>query len=342
MALFDFIKKQFIDVIHWTEETPGTLAYRYPMQDMEIQNGAQLTVRESQLALFVDEGKVADAFGPGRYTLTTQTLPILTNLRNWDKLFQSPFKSDVIFLSTRQQLDQKWGTAQPITVRDAEFGMVRLRAYGIYSFRIVDPKAFYLQVAGTQPIVTVESLGGQLRSTIVSGLTDVIASSKIAFIDLAANQDELGEALRTGMAARFAPLGLELSTFVVENVSLPEDIQKILDKRIGMNVIGQDMQRFTQFEVANSIGTAAANPGGVAGVGAGLAAGMAMGQQMMNAINSGAGASAAGAAPAAAAAPVDPQAVLGMIEKLHDLKVKGILSDAEFDKKKGELLAKLG
>jgi membrane protease subunit (stomatin/prohibitin family) len=337
MALFDFIKKQFIDVIHWTEDEPGTLSYRYPMQDMEIQNGAILTVRESQLALFVDEGKVADAFQPGRYTLTTQTLPVLTNLRNWDKLFQSPFKSDVIFLNTRQQVDQKWGTAQPITIRDSEFGMVRLRAFGIYSWRIADAKTFYLQVAGTRERVTTADIDGQLRGTIVGGLTDLIAHAGIPFIDLAANQDALGTQARARLAERFAALGLELASFVVENVSLPDEIQQVLDKRIGMNVIGNEMQRFTQFEVANSIGTAAANPGGVAGVGAGLAAGVAMGQQMLGAINA-----AAPAAPAAAAAPLDPAAVIATIEKLHDLKTKGILSEPEFEKKKAELLARLG
>jgi membrane protease subunit (stomatin/prohibitin family) len=261
-------------------------------------------------------------------------------LRNWDKLFQSPFKSDVVFFSTRQQVDQKWGTAQPITIRDAEFGMVRLRAFGIYSFRIVDAKAFYLQVAGTRPLVTVEDLGGQLRSMIVGALTDLIAQSKIAFIDLAGNQEALAAQLRARLAERFAALGLELSTFVVENVSLPEEIQKILDKRIGMNVIGQDMQRYTQFEVANSIGAAAANPGGVAGVGAGLAAGVAMGQQMLDAMKPAPSSGGSVAAPAAAA--LEPGAVLAMIEKMHDLKVKGILSDAEFDKKKAELLARLG
>jgi len=188
MAITDFLKKQFIDVIHWTEDADGVLAYRFPMQDFEIQYGAQLTVRESQAALFVDEGKIADVFAPGRYKLTTQTLPLLTNLKNWDKLFQSPFKSDVYFYSTRLQLNQKWGTPNPITIRDKEFGAVRMRAFGIYSYKIADPKAFYLNISGTRDVYTVADLEGQLRNTIVSSITDLFGESGIAFLDMAANQ----------------------------------------------------------------------------------------------------------------------------------------------------------
>ncbi|MGB8437580.1 MAG: SPFH domain-containing protein, partial [Burkholderiales bacterium] len=254
MALWDFVKKQFIDIIQWTEDDQGTLAYRYPMQDMEIQYGASLTVRESQLALFVDEGRVADVFQPGRYKLTTQTIPVLTYLKNWDKLFESPFKSDVYFYSTRLQVDQKWGTPNPITFRDKEFGAVRLRAFGIYTYRIVDPKAFYLNVSGTRERYMGDDLSGQLRNTIVGSMTDLFAESGIPFLDLAANQDELAAKLREKLADNFKALGLELSGFVVENVSLPEDLQKILDQRIGMNMVG-DMARYTQFQVASSIPT---------------------------------------------------------------------------------------
>ena len=169
MALMDFIKKQFIDVIHWTEEGDGVLAYRYPMQDFEIQNGAQLTVRDSQICVFVNEGQVADVFGPGLYTLNTQTLPILTNLKNWDKLFDSPFKSDVYFFSTRLQLDRKWGTPNPITIRDKDFGMVRMRAFGIYSYKLKDPGLFYKEISGTRDTYFVDDLddeGQVLRKTL--------------------------------------------------------------------------------------------------------------------------------------------------------------------------------
>ncbi len=342
MALWDFVKKQFIDIIQWTEDDQGTLAYRYPMQDMEIQYGASLTVRDSQLAVFVDEGRVADVFQPGRYKLTTQTIPVLTYLKNWDKLFESPFKSDVYFFSTRLQVDQKWGTPNPITFRDKEFGAVRLRAFGIYTYRIVDPKAFYLNVSGTRERYMGDDLSGQLRNTIVGSMTDLFAESGIPFLDLAANQDELAAKLRAKLADNFKALGLELSGFVVENVSLPEELQKILDQRIGMNMVG-DMGRYTQFQVASSIPTAAANEGGVAGAGAGLGAGLAMGQAMAQSLgqtmqNSG---GAQGSAPGAEKKE-SAQDVMQLLEKLHDLKTKGVLSEDEFNTKKADLLKKLG
>ncbi len=188
MSLRDFIAKQWIDVIQWTESEDGVLAYRYPMQDMEIQNGGSLTVRESQMAAFVNEGKVADIFGPGLYKLTTQTLPILTYLQNWDKKFQSPFKSDVYFFSTRIQTDQRWGTATPITIRDKDFGMVRLRGYGIYSWHISDAKSFHTKISGTREIYHVADLEGQLRNTIIGRMTDAFAQSQVPFLDMAANQ----------------------------------------------------------------------------------------------------------------------------------------------------------
>lgn len=334
MGLFDFVKKQFIDVIHWTEEGEGTLAYRYPMQDFEIQNGAKLTVRDSQLALFVNEGQVADAFQPGLHTLSTQTLPVLTNLKNWDKLFDSPFKSDVYFFSTRLQLDRKWGTPNPITLRDPEFGMVRLRAFGIYSYRIADPSAFYKEVSGTRELYTVDDLDGQLRNTIIGSLTDAVASAGIAFVDLAANQEEIGAKLKTAMEPVFARYGLALDSFVVQNVSLPEELQKILDQRISMNMIG-DMAKYTQLNVAQSIPLAAQNEGGMAGIGAGVGVGIGMGQTMAAAMGQ---AMTGVAAPVAAASAEDP---LAMIEKLHGLKEKGILSEEEFAAKKAELLKKL-
>ena len=337
MALMDFIKKQFIDVIHWTEDDETTLAYRFPMQDMEIQYGAQLTVRESQMAAFVNEGQVADVFGPGRFKLTTQTIPLLTNLRNWDKLFQSPFKSDVYFFSTRLKVDQKWGTPNAITIRDKEFGAVRLRAFGIYSYRITDPKSFHVNVSGTRERYTVDDLSGQLRSTIVGAITDLFGEAQIPFLDMAANQDEFAAQLRAKAADGFKAMGLELASFVVENLSLPEELQKILDQRIGMGMIG-DMQRYTQFQVANSIPAAAANPGGLAGIGAGLATGVAMGQAMTQAI--GQAIQPAGTAPAAAA-PAKPEDVTQLLEKLHDLKTKGVLTEDEFNAKKAELLKRL-
>src|SRR5947208_1147909 len=220
MSLRDFISKQFIDVIHWTEPEDGILAYRYPMQDMEIQNGGKLTVRESQMAAFVNEGRVADIFGPGLYTLNTQTLPILTYLMNWDKAFKSPFKSDVYFFSSRLQTDQRWGTATPITIRDKEFGAIRMRGYGIYAYRVSDPRLFYTKISGTRDIYRVGDLEGQLRNTIVARMTDAFAQSSVPFLDMAANQAALGEKIAETLKPSFADLGLGLDTFIVENLPL--------------------------------------------------------------------------------------------------------------------------
>ena len=295
-----FLSKQFVDVIDWTEPEEGILSYRFPMEDREIQNGSKLTVRDSQLALFVNEGRVADAFRPGLHTLTTETLPILTYLRNWDKGFKSPFKSDVFFLSTRLQTDQKWGTANPIILRDKEFGAVRIRAYGIYAFRIGDPQTFYQNLSGTVETYRVSDIEGQLRNTIVARLADLLANSSINFLDMAASQTKLGQDSLAALQPLFAALGLRLETFVVESISLPDELQKVLDQRIGMNMIG-DLGRYTQFQVAQSIPLAAANQGGsAAGVGVGLGAGAAMAQQMVAAMNP---ASPAGAPAPAASAP---------------------------------------
>ncbi len=304
MGLRDFIAKQFIDVIDWTEPEDGILAYRYPMQDREIQNGGKLTVRESQLAIFVNEGKVADAFAPGLYTLNTQTLPILTYLKNWDKAFQSPFKSDVYFFSSRIQTDQHWGTQNPITIRDKEFGAIRLRGFGIYSYHIKDAKTFYSKISGTRDEYRVADLEGQLRNTIVAKMTDAFAASQVPFLDMAANQAALGDKIRESMTPAFADYGLELDTFVVENLSLPDELQKVLDQRISMNVLG-DMGRFTQYQVAQSIPIAAANEGGGAvGVGAGLGAGVAIGQSMIDAIKQSSAGPPAAPAPTAAPSPI--------------------------------------
>lgn len=363
MALMDFIKKQFIDVIHWTEESDGVLAARYPMRDFEIQYGAQLTVRESQAAVFVNEGKLADVFVPGQYKLTTQTLPVLTYLKNWDKLFQSPFKSDVYFFSTRLQLDRKWGTPNAITIRDADFGMVRLRAFGIYSYKIVDPALFHKEISGTRESYTVEDLDGQLRNTLVGAITDLFASSGVAFVDMAGNQDEFGERIKEKALPLFARYGLELDNLVVQNISLPEELQKVLDQRIGMGMVG-DMGRYTQYQVANAIPLAAQNEGGLAGIGAGLGVGLGMGQNMAQAMGQALQGGVASAAvqggtvePTSASAvqqpepspmeqPLVPPApsvdeVMATIEKLHGLMQKDVISATEFEKKKAELLGRL-
>jgi membrane protease subunit (stomatin/prohibitin family) len=305
-----FLSKQFIDVIQWVEPEDGILAYRYPMEDMEIQNGGKLTVRDSQMAVFVNEGRIADVFGPGLYTLNTQTLPILTYIMNWDKAFKSPFKSDVFYFSTRLQTNQRWGTATPITIRDKEFGAVRMRGYGIYAYKIADPRVFYQKISGTREIYRVPDLEGQLRNTIVARMTDTFAQSSVPFLDMAANQQELGQKIAENMKPSFADLGLSLETFVVENISLPDELQKMLDQRISMNMLG-DMNKYTQFQVAQSLPIAAGNEGGgAAGIGVGLGAGLTMAQAMMNSMKPGeppAPGGASSAAPASGpAAPVAP------------------------------------
>jgi membrane protease subunit (stomatin/prohibitin family) len=345
MALMDFIKKQFIDILEWTESGDGVLAWRFPIADREIQYGGSLTVRESQMAVFVNEGKVADVFGPGMYKLTTQTLPVLTYLKNWDKLFQSPFKSDVYFFSTRQQIDRRWGTTQPVTIRDKDFGAVRLRAFGNYAFRIADPKLFHQQISGTRDTYTVDDLDGQLRGLMLQHISDAVAASGVPFLDLAANQVEFAKQLRDVTNEEFGKLGLALETVTVQNVSLPEDLQKILDQKIGMGMVGGDMGKFMQYQTAQAIpkfAEGAASGGGVVGDAMGLGAGVALGQVMAQQLNQGLqGGGAAAAAAAAAAAGVKPDEVMATIEKLAELKAKGILTDEEFNSKKSELLKKL-
>ena len=275
--MFNFIKKQFIDIIQWENPDEETLVWRFPIADQEIQNGASLTVREAQMAMFVDEGKTADVFPAGRYTLNTQTLPILTYLKNWDKLFQSPFKSDVYFFNTKQQLGRKWGTAQPVTVRDAEFGAVQLRSFGMYSYRIADPEKFFKEVSGVVESYTGAQLEQQLRNLAVTQLATAFGTSGIPFLDMAANQVLLSQQLTGLLAPEFAKLGLTLENFTVESISLPENIQKALDKKISMGIVG-DMGKFAQYQTAESITMAAQNEGGLAGIGAGLGVGAGIGQ----------------------------------------------------------------
>lgn len=328
MSLMGFIGKQFIDVIQWNEEGSGVLAYRYPMEDQEIQNGASLTVRETQVAAFINEGKVADVFGPGRYTLNTQTLPILTYLKNWDKFFESPFKSDVYFFSTREQIDQKWGTATPITIRDKEFGVIRLRANGVFSYQLKDIQPFWTKLSGTVPVYTTTDLDGQLRAVIMTALASFFGGSNVAFLDMAANQTRFSETLKTAVAPALADYGLELKSFFVQSISLPEELQQHLDRVSSMRMVG-DLQKYAQFQTADSISVAAANPGGVAGAGAGIGAGMAMGQMMAGAMMQ---------PGSQVGAQADPFAAL---EKLGDLLKKGIITQAEFDAKKTELLQQI-
>lgn len=347
MSLGSFIKKQFIDILQWTEDTEGVLAWRYPMADNEIQYGGSLTVRESQVAVFVNEGKVADVFGPGMYKLTTQTLPVLTYLKNWDKLFESPFKSDVYFFSTRIQTGRKWGTPQPITVRDTDFGMVRLRAFGMYSYRVTDAKTFYTELSGTREIYTRDDVEEQLRGIIMATMASSLGTSGVPFLDMAANQALMAARIKTDLAAALERYGLGLDEFNVSSISVPEELQIALDKRIAMGMAG-DLGRYTQYQVANSIPLAAQNEGGLAGIGAGLSAGMVFGQTMAQSMQAAQQANQPGQQPAAAAAPgaAPPAAPAAeapelRLEKLKGLFDKGLISQADYDTAKAEVLKKL-
>ena len=348
MSIGSFIRKQFIDVLQWNEETEGVLAWRFPMQDFEIQNGAILNVRESQVAVFVNEGTIADVFGPGTHKLTTNTLPVLTNLKNWDKFFDSPFKSDVYFFSTRVQTGRKWGTPQPITIRDTDFDMIRVRAFGMYSYRIADPRHFFTEISGTREVYTRDEVEDQLRGIMLATMANSIGASKVAFLDMAANQTLMAQQVRGDLADAFARYGIGLDEFNVASVSLPEELQAALDERISAGMkgsLGADkMGGFTQFQVASSIPLAAQNEGGLAGIGAGVGAGMAVGQAMAQGMS---GAFAPNAAPAAAATPPSPgpvpaaESIEDRLTKLKGLLDKGLISAADYDSTKAELLKKL-
>lgn len=275
----NLVTSQLIDVIEWTDDSRNTMVARYDMNGKEIMMGAQLTVRESQAAVFVNEGQLADVFTPGRYELSTQNMPVMTKLKAWKYGFNSPFKSDLYFVNTRRFTDCKWGTSNPVMMRDAEFGMIRIRAFGSYTFRVQDPAVFMKEVFGTSSLFTVEGVEGQIKSIVVSGLSDAIAQSKIPALDLAANYVELGQYVLQSINPKVEALGLTLCEFVVENISLPEEVEKAMDKRTSMGVVG-DLNRYTQYQAAEAMREAANNPSGngMAGMGVGMGAAAMMGQ----------------------------------------------------------------
>lgn len=301
MGLWDFVKTELIDIIQWLDETGDTMVWRFDGHDNEIKNGAQLIVRPGQAAVFVNQGQVADVFPPGRYELRTQNLPLLSTLMGWKYGFDSPFKAEVFFVATKQFTDQKWGTKSPVMMRDAEFGPVRIRAFGTYVVRVTEPARFIAQIVGTNSAFTTGDVDDQLRSLVTSRFVDAVAEAKVPVLDLASRYDEIGAQIRGKMAADFGEWGIELTQFVIENIALPEEVEKALDKRSSMGVIG-DLNRYAQFQTAESIPLAAQNPGGPAGQGMGMAMGWAMGQQMAGQL----GQQMGGAAPAPAPAPGGP------------------------------------
>ncbi|PID23538.1 SPFH domain-containing protein [Sporosarcina sp. P7] len=284
MGFFNLFKNQFIEVIEWQAQDANTLVYQFPVHNNEIKMGAELTVRESQVAVFVNEGEIADVFGPGRHILYTQNMPILTKLKSWKYGFDSPFKAEVYFINTKQFINQKWGTSNPIMMRDPDFGMIRLRGYGIYSYRVSDPTVFLRELFGTNSSYDTNSVEGHLKKMIISGLSDLFAESQIPALDLSMHYDELSEKGKEKMMSRFAAFGFEITSLYIENLSLPKEVEEAMDKRTSMGVLG-NMQQYQQYQAAEAMRDAAQNEGGMAGAGVGMGAGMGMGQVMASAMN---------------------------------------------------------
>lgn len=348
MGIWDRITTQFIEIIEWIDDTHDTLVWRFPVRANEIKNGAKLIVREGQTAIFVNEGKLADVFQPGTYTLSTQNLPILATLKGWKYGFDSPFKAEVYFVTTTVFTDQKWGTQNPITLRDPELGPVRVRAFGAFAVRVADATKFMRTVAGTDGRFEIDEVIGQLKGSLVSRFTNALGQAKIPVLDLAANYDEVAKKVHPMLQADFEELGLTLAKFIIENISLPPEVEKILDKRSEMGIIG-NMQQFAAYQAASAIPDAARTPNSMAGAGMGLAAGMAMGNQMAGAFAPGFGGQQPPvpgfgvpqpAAPVAPAAP-GPGDIVERMKKLDALKAAGILTDDEYAKKRAEILSSI-
>jgi excisionase family DNA binding protein len=317
MGLLDYLKSQLLEIIQWEDDSRDTLSFRFPDQDKEIKRGAQLIVRESQVAQFIYLGQFGDTFGPGKWTLTTDNIPVLSTLRGWKYGFESPFKADIYYVNTRLFTGNKWGTANPVMMRDADLGIVRARAYGTFDFRIVDPKIFLSQVAGTDHHFRLDEFADTMRSRIVSVFSDALASAKVPVLEVASRYQELGEALlpliNPAMGAKY---GLEIPSFIVENVSLPAEVEQAIDKRSSMTAVG-NLNEYVKFQMAESM--TKGEGAGVAGGAAQLGAGLALGQQLAAALVSGqntpsnTGGSGATAFPEVLS-PADAAKVLGVAE----------------------------
>ncbi|QEC42427.1 SPFH domain-containing protein [Pseudobacter ginsenosidimutans] len=333
MGLFDFIKNEFIEVIEWVDDTPDTVIYKFPDKGNKINNGAQLTVRESQVVVLMNEGEFGDVYIPGRHELTTKNMPIITTLKSWKYLFDSPFKVDIYYVNTKQFTNLKWGTSNPVIVRDKEFGQVRLRSFGSYAVRVIDPKKFIKEFAGTNPWVRIDIVNEQLRNIIVSKLSEGLAEANISILDLAANFTEIGEKLKPVFQKEFDVWGIELGQFYIENVSLPEEVEKMLDKTTQLNMLNNKLNQFNQMQGGIAIENLANNPGaaGTAGIGAGVV----LTNLLQQAQQPNAGGNTAGNEAQ------DKQKLLDLLKQLGELKTQGIITEEEFNQKKAEILGKL-
>ncbi len=332
MGLFDFIKGELIEVIDWVEKDKETILWKFPDKDANIKNGAALTVRESQTALFLDEGRIADVFEPGMYELITSNLPVLTTFRNWDKGFKSPFKCDVYFLSTRTFTDLKWGTPNPVILRDPQFKQVRLKAFGTYFVKVKDPEIFFKEFAGTGQVLRIGDIEDSLRDVVAPRFAEVLAESGVSVLDVVANYTELGEKISPSLQEVLDPFGLELTKFVITSTSLPKEVEAFYDKMTNMNMV-DDMNKFSQFQTAQAIEKAAENPGGGAGEGIGMGMGFGMAQQMMQQQQQQQERSTTKAETR--------EDILATLKELGKLKEEGILTEDEFNSKKKELLGRL-
>ena len=279
MGLFKAIKRQLLKVIEWSDPSTTTIVYKYPMEDRdESMNGCQLIVRESQVAMLVSSGQIADVYGPGNHKLTTQNMPILTKLASWKYGFDSPFKADVFYVNTKQFFDLKWGTTSPIMLRDADFGPIRIRARGTYSFKVSEPATFMREIFGTNQQYSTDALRDYFKTIIISEFADTIGEARIPALDIAAKYREIGDLLKQNLGSDFGKIGVEICNMVVEAITLPEEVEKVLDQRTSVGIMSDKMGSFTQYQAAQAMRDAASNPGGVAGMGVGLGAGVGLGQ----------------------------------------------------------------
>ncbi|HEX8505996.1 MAG TPA: SPFH domain-containing protein [Hymenobacter sp.] len=332
MGLFDFIRNELIEIIDWVDNSTDTVIWKFPDSENNLKNGAQLTVRESQVAILMDQGRIADVYRPGLHELTTANMPVLTTLRGWKYGFDSPFNVDVYFVSTKQFTNLKWGTPNPVILRDPEFKQVRVRAFGTFALRVTEATKFLTEFAGTNSLVRITDVEGQLRSAIVNKFSDTLAEANVSVLDLARNYQELGERLRPLLQDDFGAYGLELTRFYLENASLPAEVEAFLDKTSQMNMAG-DMARFQQFQAGLAVEKAADQEGGIGGAAVLLGG---LGNMLGNAT-----APAAQAAASPTPAGTDREQVMQLLRDLGQLKADGILTAEEFDAKKAELLARL-
>jgi membrane protease subunit (stomatin/prohibitin family) len=322
-GFFGRLLSQWIEVIEWLDPSNDTMVYRFPVNNNEIKMGAKLTVREGQAAVFVNEGQIADVFGPGLHTLSTQNMPLLTMFKSWPYGFNSPFKAEVYFVSTRQFLDLKWGTANPIPMRDADFGVVRTRAFGGYGMRVTDPTKFMKEVVGTDGLFQTDEIATSLRDIVVTEFTTALGELKIPVLDLAANYRTLSKRLQEALQPNFQQYGLEITRFVIENISVPPEVEQAMDRRSSMGVVG--VGDYATFQAANAMGQPGG--GGPASDMAQMMAGIALGQRLTQNLT-----------PPAAPASEPQKSPIDRLKEIHALHEAGVLSEEEYNSKKAELV----